>query len=204
MALEKCVSGLLTLQNLLPRSWGLLTHKCQRVPSAHLTQPAWQTCCFSRSPHHLWNIKSPHTGWSDCKVILKTAFFPQSSYSWAALAALPPCLLPSSSCPALPCPGATWHIALPVMVLSALCPYTPQAVALPGSSQLFPGSQLSIITQQIKAACDFPSSQLLCATWLPALSKKPPAFLQSCPPGTSLPCALVLLVQLHGRSAGFC
>lgn len=75
LALEKCASGLLTLQNLLPRSWGWLTHKCQRVPSAHPTQPAWQTHCFSRGPHHLRNTKSPQTSLSDCKIILEVALF---------------------------------------------------------------------------------------------------------------------------------
>lgn len=87
------------LQNLLPRSWGLLTHKCQHVPPAHPTQPAWQTCCFSRSPHHLWAIKSPQASWSDCKMILEIALFHRADtpgQPWD----LPPCLLSS---PAVPC-----------------------------------------------------------------------------------------------------
>lgn len=132
-------------------------------------------------------------------------FVPPSRYSWAALGALPPCLLPSSPCPALPCPAATRHIALWAACDGVISPLSmnPTGSALPGSSQSFPGSQLCVITQQIKAACGFP----------PALSFVPPGS-QPCvrsllpsvlsPLGTSLPRALLLLVQLRGRMAGLC
>lgn len=79
LALEKCASGLLTLQNLLPRNGELgladiQTLSCAICPSrsAYLSNP-WPPVLHIA--HHLCNIKSPETSFSDCKIILKNALF---------------------------------------------------------------------------------------------------------------------------------
>lgn len=132
-------------------------------------------------------------------------FVPPSRYSWAALGALPPCLLPSSPCPALPCPAATWHIALWAACDGVISPLSmnPTGSGSPWLFPVFPRLPALRYHSADKGSLGLP----------PALSFVPPGS-QPCvrsllssvlsPLGTSLPRALLLLVQLRGRMAGLC
>lgn len=111
-------------------------------------------------------------------------FVPPSRYSWAALGALPPCLLPSSPCPALPCPAATWHIALWAACDGVISPLSmnPTGSGSPWLFPVFPRLPALRYHSADKGSLWLPPGSQLCATWLPALCKEPPAF-SPVPPG---------------------
>lgn len=141
---------------------------------------------------------------SDCKITLENALFhragtPGQPWEPSLLAFCPAAPVP------LPCPAATWHIALWAACDGVISPLSmnPTGSGSPWLFPVFPRLPALRYHSADKGSLGLP----------PALSFVPPGS-QPCvrsplpsvlsPLGTSLPCALLLLVQLRGRMAGLC